>query len=69
MDEHISDILWWTPSHNRASNGQTGKTYQQQLCADTFYCLEDQQEAIYDRDGGREGVREIRASSLTWWFS
>ena len=34
-DELISDVLLWTPSHERASAGQPARTYLQQLCRDT----------------------------------
>ena len=36
-----------------------------QTCADTGYSLKDLQEAMADRDGWRERVREISAGSVT----
>ena len=40
-DELISDILLWTPSYGRPKVGRPGRTYTQQLCADTGCSLED----------------------------
>ena len=40
-DEHISDVLMWTPSHGRAKIGRPARTYIQQLCADTLCRPED----------------------------
>ena len=65
MDELISDILQWTPSHGRAKAGRPARTYIQQLCTDTGYSLEDLLGAMDDRDGGREKVRENCAGSAT----
>ena len=64
------DIFLWTPAHGRASIGRLTRTYIQQLCTDTGCSLEDQLEAIYDRDEWGERLREIRATSATrwWWF-
>ena len=42
----ISDVLQWTPSHERASVDRPTRTYLQQLCTDTGCSLEDQPEAI-----------------------
>ena len=64
-DELINDILLWTPSHGRAKAGRQARTYIQQLHADTGCSLEDLLEAIDDRVGWRERVREIRADSTT----
>ena len=36
-DELISDVLRWTPSHERAGVGWPTRTYLQQLCADTVW--------------------------------
>ena len=52
-DELISDILLWTPSHERA---KAARTCIQQLCANTGYCLEDPPRAMDDRDGWWERV-------------
>ena len=54
-------MLQWTLSHQRGKAGQPARTYIQQLSADTGYSLEDLPVAIDDRDGWREGAREIRA--------
>ena len=34
-DELISDVLLWTPTHDRAKAGRPARTYFQQLCEDT----------------------------------
>ena len=67
-DELISDILLWTPSHGRAKVGRPARTYIQQISADTRYSQEDLPGAIDYRDGWWERVREIRVSSVTWWW-
>ena len=64
-DELISDVL---PSHERAKAGRPAQTYIQQLCADTGCSPEDLPEAMDDRKGWRERVRDIRADSATWWW-
>ena len=64
-DELISDTLQWTPSHGRAKAGRPARTYIQQLCADAGCSLEDLPEAIDDREGWRERVRDIRADGAT----
>ena len=67
-DELISDILLWTPSHGRAKTGQLARTYIQQLSADTGCSLEDLPEAMDDREGWQQRIKEIRASGATWWW-
>ena len=67
-EELISDILLWTPSHARAKAGRLVRTYIQQLCADGGCSPEDLFEAIDDKEGWRERVRDIRADSATWWW-
>ena len=67
-DELISDMLLWTPSHGRAKAGRPARTYIQQLCANTGCSLEDLTRTIDDRDGWRKRIREICASSATWWW-
>ena len=67
-DELIRDVLLWTPSHGRAKAGRPARTYVQQLCADTGCSPEDLPEAMDDREGWRERVRDIRADSVTWWW-
>ena len=67
-DELISDILLWTPSHGRAKAGQPARTNKQQLCVDGGCSLEDLPEAMDDREGWRERVRDIHADGTTWWW-
>ena len=64
--ELISDVLLWTPSYGRAKAGRPARTYIQQLYANTGCSLEDLYEAIDDREGWRERIREIRADGTTW---
>ncbi len=54
MDDLISDVLQWTPSHGRAKVGRPARTYIQQLCADTGRSPEDLTEAMDDRERWRE---------------
>ena len=67
-DELISDVLLWTPTHGRAKAGRPARTYIQQLCEDTGCCPEDLPGAMNDREECRERVRDIRATSATWWW-
>ena len=67
-DELISDVLLWTPSHGRAIVERPARTYLQQLCMDTGCSLEDLPEAMDNRNGWQERVREIHTSSMTWWW-
>ena len=64
-EELISDVLQWTPSHERAKVGRLIKIYLQQLCANTGCSPEDLPGPMDDRDGWRERVREIHAS-MEW---
>ena len=64
-DELISDVLPWTPSHGRAKTGRPARTYIQQLCADPGCSLEDQTEAMDDREGWRVRVSDICANGAT----
>ena len=66
-DALISNIFLWPPSHRRENAGRPARKYILQLCADTAYSLEDLPGAMDDRDWWGERVREIRASSGTWW--
>ena len=68
-DKLISNILLWTPSHERAKARRPTRTYIQQLCANTGYSLEDLPGAMDDRDRWWERVREIHAGSVIWWWS
>ena len=63
-DELISDVLSWTPTHDRAKAGRPARTYIQQLCEDTGCCPG----AMNDREKCREMVSDIRATSTTWWW-
>ena len=67
-DELISDVLLWTPTHGHAKVGRPARTYIQQLCEDMGCCPEDLPEAMNDREKWREKVRDIRATSTTWWW-
>ena len=67
-DELISDVLLWTPTYGRAKAGQPAQTYKQQLCEDTGCSPEDLPEAMNDREKWQERVRDICASSTTWWL-
>ena len=53
-DELISDVLLWTPSHDRAKPERPARTYIQQLCEDTGCSPEDLPEAMNDREEWRE---------------
>ena len=67
-DELISDEHLWTPTHGRSKEGRPARTYMQQLWEDTGCCPEDLPEAMNDREKWRERVRDIRATSTTWWW-
>ena len=67
-DELISYVLLWTPTHGHAKAGRPARTYIQQLCEDTGCCPEDLPRAMNDREEWRERVRDIRATSATWWW-
>ena len=68
-DELISDVLLWTHSHGWAKAGWPARTYIQQLCEDTGCSPEDLPEAMNDREGWRERVRDICADGTTRWWS
>ena len=68
-DELISDVLQLTPSHGRAKAGRPARTNIQQLCEDTGCSPGDLPEAMNDREGWRETVRDIRADGATRWWS
>ena len=67
-DELMSDVLLWTPTRGRAKVGRPARTYIQQLCEDTGCSPEDLPEAMNDREKWWERVRDIRATSTTWWW-
>ena len=54
-DELISDVLLLAPSHGRANERRSARTYIQQLCADTGCSPEDLPEAM--DEGGERGSR------------
>ena len=65
-DKLIRDILLLTPSHGRAKAGRPAWTYIQQLCADTGSSPEDLPEAMDNREGWWESVRDICADGMKW---
>ena len=67
-DELISDVLLWTPSHGRPKAGRPARTYIQQLCVNMGCSPEDLLEAMDNRKGWQERVRDIHADSVTWWW-
>ena len=67
-DELIGDVFLWTPSHGRAKAGRPARTYIQQLCVVTGCSPEDLLEAMDDREGWRERIRDICADGATWWW-
>ena len=66
--ELIRDVLLWTPTYGRTKAGRPARTYIQQLCEDTGCSSEDLPVAMNDREKWRERVRDIRATSTTWWW-
>ena len=67
-DELIGYVLLWTPTHGRAKAGRPARTYIQQRCEDTGCCPEDLPRAMNNREKWWERVRDIRATSTTWWW-
>ena len=67
-DKLIRDILLWTPSHGRASDGWPATTYLQHLCTEMGCYQQDLLEAMDNRDEWRERVRKISAVIVTWWW-
>ena len=67
-NELISDVLLWTHTYGRAKAGRPARTYIQQLSEDTGCSPEDLPEAMNDREGWRESVRDIRVGGTTWWW-
>ena len=64
-DEIISEVLLWTPSHGRVKAERPARTYIQQLCVDMGCGPEDLPEAMNDKEGWRERVRDIRTDGMT----
>ena len=67
-DKLMSNVLLSTPSHGQAKAGWPVRTYIQQLCADTGCSPEDLPEAMDDREGWQERVRDIHADGTAWWW-
>ena len=67
-DELISDVFLQTPSRGRAKAERLARTYIQQLYADTACSPEDLPEAMDDREGWQERVRDIRTVGATRWW-
>ena len=67
-DKLTSDVLLWTPTYGRAKAGRPARTYIQQLSEDTGCSPGDLREAMNDRENGERGVKDIRASGMTWWW-
>ena len=67
-DELISDVLLWTPSHGRAKAGRPARTYIQHLCEYTRCSSDDLPEAMNDREGWQESVKDIYAGGPTRWW-
>ena len=55
-DEHISDVLLWTPTYGRAKAGGPARTYIPQLCEDMGCNSEDLLEAMNDRESDERGL-------------
>ena len=66
-EELIRDVLLWTPSHGQTKAGRPARTYREQLCANTGCSPEDLPEAMDDREGWWERVRDIHTDGGTWW--
>ena len=64
----VNYILVCTPSCRCACVGWPKRTDQQPHFVDTGCSLEGLVGAMNDRDGWWERVKEIRASSMTWWW-
>ena len=67
-DELIGNVVQRNPWHGRAKAGRPAQTYMQQLSDDTGCSPEDLPDAINVREEWREGVRDIRAISVTWYI-
>ena len=70
-EELIGYVLLCTPMdpvHGQAKARRPARTYIQQLYEDTGCNPEDLPEAMNNREKWRERVRDIRASSTTWWW-
>ena len=68
-EELISDVLLWTPSHERTNVGQPTKTYIHQLCRDTRCHLEDLPRVMTNKDRWKKRLQRIKPGSMPWWSS
>ena len=66
-DELISDVFLWIPLHGQAKARRPTRTNIQLLCAATGYNPEDLPEAMDDREGWGERIRDIYTDCVTWW--
>ena len=67
-DKLVSDVHLWTPLHGSAKAGRQARTYIQLFCADMGCSPEDLPEAVDDREGWQERIRDIHANGVTWWY-
>ena len=68
-DNLINDVLLWTLSHGQAKTGRPARTSIQQLSADMGCSSQDLPDAMDDREGWQERVRNIHADGVTrWWW-
>ena len=67
-DELINDVLLWTPSHGQTKAGWPARTYIQQLCEQMGCSPEDLPEAMNNREGWQERVKDIRTDGMTRWW-
>ena len=64
-NELISDVLLWHPKHGKTPVGRPARTYIDQLRDDTGCEIDELPTAMSDRQGWKERVKSVRASS-TW---
>ena len=56
------------PHMAKQKSGRPAETYIQQLCEDTGCSLEEQPEAMNNREEWQERIRDIRAGGTSWWW-
>ncbi|XP_071958788.1 uncharacterized protein [Antedon mediterranea] len=61
--ELISELMLWMPSHGTRRPGRPPKSFIDQLVADSGHTIEELPGAMMNRDGWKEVVKRIRASS------
>ena len=66
-DKLISDVLPWTPSHGQTKVGRPAGNYKYNSSVLIGCSLEDFPGVMDNRDVWWERVKEIHASSTTWW--